>query len=86
MNDKLLFAIPLLIVLLYAFYKLCYNTEQFWGGYFPVPYMGQHITNYSRSGYDAATDDPKMIINIDDYPINPYCQRCKGYRCCCKKI
>ena len=59
--------------------------ENFWGGYFPVPYSGQPLTYYGRSGLDAATDDPKMLINVNACNINPTpCPNCNSYRCCCQ--
>lgn len=54
------------------FYVLTRPAEHFWGGYFPVPYAGQCIQEYGRTGLDAATDQgPVLIINTDDYNINP---------------
>lgn len=50
---------------------LSMSKESFWGGYFPVPYAGQPIKYYGRTGLDAATDDPKMLINVNACSINP---------------
>lgn len=57
--------------------------EKFWGGWFPVPYLGQKVQRYDRTGIDAATDNPRMFVNWESCPINPYCKGCRGYRCCC---
>ena len=89
-NSKLLLIVAIIAVIMYVFYTLrptgCCGEESFWGGYFPVPYMGQPLTFYGRSGLDAATDAaPRMLVNADACNVSPYyCERCKGYRCCCK--
>ncbi len=88
-NRKLLLTIAIIAVVICVLYVLrpgrcnC-HAESFWGGYFPVPYMGQPLTRYGRSGFIAATDAPKMLVDPDACPVSPhYCERCRGYRCCC---
>lgn len=68
----------LVVVIIYGF-----KDERFWGGYFPTPYMNQPVQSFARTGFDAATDAPHLIVNYDSCPINPYCAKCKRYRCCC---
>ncbi len=76
------FIIAVIIILLITI--LISKVEGFWGSTMPVPYMGQPLTQYGRSGIDAATDAPKMFIDPNACPVSPYyCQRCRGYRCCC---
>ncbi len=90
-NSKLLLTIAVIAVVVYVLYVLlgrskgygC-NAESFWGGYFPVPYLAQPLTRYGRSGFDAATDAPGMLVDPEACPVSPYyCERCRGYRCCC---
>ncbi len=79
----MLLIIIVIAIVIYIFYTLR-QEESFWGSYFPVPYMGQPLTKYGRSGFDAATDAPKMLVDPDACPVSPhYCERCRGYRCCC---
>lgn len=89
MDSNLLLIFAVIAIVIYVLYTLspkgCCQDESFWGGYFPVPYAGQPLTFYDRSGLDAATDAaPRMLINPNACNVNPYyCERCKGYRCCC---
>jgi len=76
----------IVIILVLVAFTLCYKNENFWGGYMRVPYVGQRLVAFNRSGLDAATDNPRMIVNVNSCAINPYCvnkKQCSGYRCCC---
>ena len=86
-NNYFLLIVFLVVVgyLIYIFSVQCDNKkgERFWGGWMPVPYVGQNVPEYGRCGIDAATDDPEIIIDPHAQCINPgYCPQCKGYRCC----
>ena len=59
------------ILLAYGLYFIFIRHESFWGGYYPMPYTGQPTVQYGRYGYDAATDNPRMLVNPCAYPINP---------------
>lgn len=81
MNEILIILVFLIII--YVIYTLG-KQETFWGGYFPVPFAGQSLRHYGRSGVDAATDvAPRLFVDINACNINPYCSKCRGYRCCC---
>lgn len=76
-------AILSISLLIFIMYRLSYSQEAFWGGYMGVPYAGQKIVRYGRTGVDAATDAPKMLIDLCAHPINPaFCSNCTEYRCC----
>jgi hypothetical protein len=68
MSDNILLII-LVILSIYIIYLL-YSKEPFWGGVMPVPYLGQPLKKYGRTGIDATTDKPRMFINDNAYPIN----------------
>ena len=83
-NLDFLITIFILLMVSIIGYKCYFQREQFWGGWMPVPFAGQAITRYGRTGFDAATDNPHMIIDTCACPVNPrYCKECRGYRCCC---
>jgi hypothetical protein len=66
-NSQLILSFVFLIVLMYVLWRLfmmnkCCNSENFWGGWFPVLYLNQPLPSFSRTGVDAATDKPKFFI------------------------
>lgn len=60
----ILFLLAICLLYLYS------TRETFWGGYIRVPYMGQEVPVFGRTGVDAATDNPRFFTNCDDFPIN----------------
>jgi len=67
-NNCFILIILLILLIVYFYYS---KNEAFWGGYMQVPYAGQKLKMYGRTGYDAATDNPHLIINPCAYSINP---------------
>jgi hypothetical protein len=63
------------------------EVEGFWGGYFPVPYLGQPVPRFGRTAVIASTDSqPSILIDEGANFINPsYCGKCRCYRCRCHK-
>ena len=70
-NSNLLLFITI-ILLIYIIKSFCFYGENFWGGVMQIPYIGQPLKTYRRTGIDATTDAPKMLINYNSCPINPY--------------
>jgi len=60
----------ILICVIYLIADQYFRRESFWGGWMPIVYNVQPLKYYGRYGFDAATDDPHMIVNKWAYPIN----------------
>lgn len=53
----------IITILVLIFVLLFQRRETFWGGYFPVPAVGQHPVRYGRTAIDAQSVPPRMFID-----------------------
>lgn len=70
----MLLIIIISVILLLLFYiKNGFRLENFWGGYFPTPYINNKLNiNFGRYGINAATDQiPIKYVDLNSYTINP---------------
>lgn len=63
------------IIIIFIIFILCLflftNKENFWGGYFPTPYLNNPFPNFGRYSVNAATDQiPLLNIDPISIPIN----------------
>lgn len=63
-------ALLFVLAVMVGFFVYHSKKEQFWGGVINVPYAGQPVVRYDRTGINATTDRPTMLVNINSPPIN----------------